>query len=134
MKSPAHDTALFIAALADFETFAGSDDWSVYVGREPLEPENVVTCYDTGGTTGPLVDLRHPTVQVRVRSTSYDAGWQKINAAYEALVVPVNTPVTDGTILGWVASGDVAFIGRDDKDRALFTANFELMRDGASTA
>jgi hypothetical protein len=33
-----------------------------------------------------------------------------------------------------VPTSDAAFIGRDDHDRALFTANFELMRDGAETA
>lgn len=132
MRTPAHDTALYLAALAGFGTFGGSTAWSVYAGREPLTPEDVVTCYDTGGAPGPLIDFRKPTVQVRVRSDSYDDGWQKVNDAYEALVQPVSVSVTDATILGWVPTSEVAFIGRDERDRALFTVNFEIMRDGSS--
>ena len=132
MRTPAHDTALYLAALTGFGTFGGSTGWPVYVGREPLTPDNVVTCYDTGGAPGPLNDLRTPTVQVRVRATDYDAAWQKANEAFEALVPTVNQAVTDATILAWSPSGEVAYIGRDDKDRALFTVNFEMLRDGAA--
>ncbi|MAK86392.1 MAG: hypothetical protein CMK96_05525 [Pseudomonas sp.] len=132
MNSPAHDTALYLTAFSAFGSFGGVADWPVYVGREPLEPEDVVTCYDTGGAPGPLIDLRKPTVQVRLRANSYNAGWQKINAAYEALVQPIAEAAPDVLILGWVPISEVAYIGRDDHDRALFTVNFEVMRDGAT--
>lgn len=134
MNPPSHDTALLLADLASFGDFGGSTNWSVHVSREPMAPDNVVTVYDTGGTAGPLIDLRHPTVQVRVRSSIYDAGWRKINEAFEALSRPISVSVPDATIIGWVPTSDAAFIGRDDHDRALFTANFEIMRDGAETA
>lgn len=132
MRTPAHDTALYLAALAGFGTFGGSTGWPVYVGREPLEPVDVVTCYDTGGAPGPLIDLRTPTVQVRVRAADYDEGWQKANEAYAALVQVTKQAVTDANILAWSPSGEVTYIGRDDKDRPLFTVNFEMLRDGAA--
>lgn len=132
MRTPAHDTALFLAGQAGFGAFGGSTGWSVYVGREPLTPVDVVTCYDTGGAPGPLIDLRTPTVQVRVRSDDYDAGWQKANEAYAALVGVTKQAVTDASILAWAPSGEVTYIGRDDKDRPLFTVNFEMLRDGAA--
>lgn len=136
MRTPAHDTALTLSALASFGPFGGSADWSTYVGREPVDtsgPVNCVTVYDTGGGQGVLADLRNPSVQVRVRSSSYDAGWQKANEAYEALVNDLQSATEDATILTWVAISDVTFIGRDDKDRSLFTVNFNMLRDGAAT-
>lgn len=135
MNTPAHDTALFLSALDGFGDFGDTSEWSTYVGREPVASGsvvNVVTCYDTGGGPGPLIDFRKPTVQVRVRSASYNAGWQKINEAYEALVQPYYSSAPDVAILGWVPTSDCAFIGRDDQDHSLFTVNFEVMRSGAS--
>lgn len=134
MNTPAHDTALYLVAQSVTGPFAGSADWSVYVGREPLAPSNVVTVYDTGGPVGPLVDLRRPSVQVRVRATTYAAGWDKANEILETLVVPFEgVSVPDASILMWDVATDVTFIGHDDADRPLFTVNFQLLRDGAST-
>lgn len=132
MNSPAHDTALYLELVGATGAIGGSDGWPVFVGREPITPVDVVTCYDTGGTAGPLVDLRHPTVQVRVRSSTYNVGWQKMNEILEILVEPFFYAVTGATILGWRTISDAAFIGRDDKDRAVFTANFEMLRDSAA--
>lgn len=133
MRSPAHDTALQLASGAAFGAFGGSADWSVFVGREPLEPANVVTVYDTGGGPAVLIpDLRDPNVQVRVRSETYDDGWQIANSAYEALAVPTGVSVPDALIVSWFAQGDINYIGRDDQDRPLFTVNFSVMRDGSA--
>lgn len=144
MRTPAHDTAVYLTAQGITAAVGGpgpgpgggqgpsNGQWPVYVGREPLTPVDVVTVYDTGGARGPLTDLRVPTVQVRVRSATYDAGWQKANEIFEALVVQINQATTNATILEWAPNSDVAFIGRDDQDRPLFTANFQMMRDGVS--
>lgn len=135
MRTPAHDTALTLSALVGFGAFGATDDWSTYVGREPLAsdgPVNCVTVYDTGGGGNVLADLRNPSIQVRVRSHSYNAGWQKANEAYEALVNDLQFATEDATILTWVAISDVAYIGRDDGDRCLFTVNFNMLRDGAA--
>lgn len=135
MRTPAHDTALTLSALAGFGAFGATDDWSTYVGREPLAsdgPANCVTVYDTGGAQNILADLRNPSIQVRVRSATYVAGWQKANEAYEALVNTLQSAVEDATVLTWVAISDVTYIGRDDGDRCLFTVNFNMLRDGAA--
>lgn len=130
MKTPAHDTALFLAADGATGAFGGTTGWPVYVGREPLEPENVVTVYDTGGGPNLLVDLRKPTIQVRVRGTTYESTWGRADAVYTSLVTPVNPSTDDGVTLQWVAETDILYIGRDDKDRYLVTCNFQLLRDG----
>jgi hypothetical protein len=103
----------------------------VYVGREPLEPVDVVTVYDTGGLAPSGKDgpqLRYPTIQVRVRSAAYDAGWQKADEIQRALFVPTSAAAQGGVNVQWDAQGDVSFIGRDDQDRALFTCNFRMIR------
>ena len=134
MRSPAYDTAAFLVLSGVAGAFGGGNGWPVFVGREPLAPVSVITCYDTGGPTGPLIDLRTPTIQVRVRAAGYDSGWQKINAVCEALMQPYYVAAESAEILGWELTSEPAFIGRDDKDRALFTANFQMLRDGAATA
>lgn len=132
MTSPAHDTALFLVAASVAGGFgAGSWSWPVFVGREPLVPDNVITAYDTGGGPAILYDLREPTVQVRVRANSYALGWEKANAAFSALVTPVTPATTDGVTLQWSATSDVLYLGRNDDDDPLFTCNFQLLRDGA---
>lgn len=133
MRSPAHSTALFLIEQGATGAFGGSADFSVYVSREPLEPANVVTIYDTGGGGVTLFDMRSPSIQVRVRATDYDAGWKKANAVFETLAAPFNIAVQDGVILTWDPSSDVAYIGRDDSDRVLLTCNFNLLRDGVAT-
>jgi hypothetical protein len=131
MMSPAQDTATFLAASAVTGPLGGSVDWSVYVGREPLEPASVVTVYDTGGGANVLVDLRKPTVQVRVRSDHYLDGWVKSDEAYKELVTPASPATIDGVTFQWVATSEIYYIGRDDADRCLFTCNYQLLRDGA---
>jgi hypothetical protein len=128
MNPPALDTSIYLAAQAIVGPLRDPVDWAVFVGREPLAPNNCVTCYDTGGATNILVDLRAPTIQVRVRSKLYSAGWIQSDAIFQALVQPIQIAVTGGTVLQWVASSDVAFIGRDDSDRPLFTMNFTVLR------
>lgn len=128
MKTPAHDTALYLADLSGFGPFGGNVDWSVYVGREPIASDslvNTVTVYDTGGDAPSLIpSIRRPTIQVRVRSDAYNAGWQKAHEAFTQLWRPTSVQVDGGKIISWVPQGDVTFIGRDDRDHSLFTVNF----------
>lgn len=134
MRTPAHETAVYLTALTGFGPLGGSDQWSVFVGREPLSPVDVVTVYDTGGTAALLLpDIRRPTIQIRVRSASYDNAWQKINEAYEELVGVVSYDTFESRVIAWAPFSDVQFIGRDDGDRALFTCNFNFLRQGPTS-
>lgn len=129
--TPAQDTATFLAAAGATGAFGGTSGWPVFVGREPLGPIEAVTVYDTGGGPNVLVDLRKPTVQVRVRAEDYLDGWVKSDQIYKALVVPVHPSTVDGVTLQWVANTEILYIGRDDNDNPIFTCNYELLRDGA---
>ncbi len=130
MKSPAHDTALFLADLGDFGPFGGGVAWSVYVGREPLTPVDVVTVYDTGGLPDTLVDdVQEPTIQVRVRAADYVQGYAKAQAARRALQAATGVTIEGGQVVQWIGQGNINYIGRDDQDRCLFTDNYRVMRE-----
>ena len=130
MKSPAHDTALFLADLGDFGPFGGGVAWSVYVGREPLTPVDVVTVYDTGGLPDTLVDdVQEPTIQVRVRAADYVQGYAKAQAARRALQAAMGVAIEGGQVVQWIGQGNILYIGRDDRDRCLFTDNYRVMRE-----
>jgi hypothetical protein len=133
MNTPAQDTAIYLAAQSGFGALGGSAQWSVFIGREPIDtPVDVVTVYDTGGQPPALKSgpqLRYPSIQVRVRAADYSAGWQKANDVMTSLFTPTGQIVTGGVNVAWTAQGDINYIGRNDKDRALFTINYQMIRD-----
>ena len=134
MKSPAHDTALFLAALPTFAfgQFGSPTEWGTYVGREPLTPDDVVTVYDTGGLPDVLIDdVQEPTIQVRVRSADYERGYAKAQEARRALQAATGVTIEGGQVVQWIGQGGILYIGRDDQDRCLFADNYRMMREYA---
>ena len=127
--SPAHELALHLQAQG-VGTFAGSGDWSIHVAREPLDPANTVTIYDTGGPA-PVhygVGLRQPTVQVRVRAESYIAGMGKQGEIFAWLNAIQDATIGTHVYLGVHLTTDFLAIGRDDNERHLITANYQIQR------
>lgn len=129
MSSPAVTASEFLEN-AGIGVRGSQADWSIHTGTEPLNPARVVTVYDTGGAPPVLseIDLRVPSIQVRVRSDDYELGWEKANEAHRALVEAGKTDHATTVTIGWFALGDVFHIGRDENDNHLFTCNFEMMR------
>jgi hypothetical protein len=136
--SPAHELALYLVAQGVCSSF-GED---VHVDREPATPADVVTLYDTGGVDVlPDIELHTTTIQVRVRSTDREAGYELqelIAAAFlKPRAVAENQPVAFDAeghrYIAFAARGDIVSLGRDDNGRALFTANYELQRQPLET-
>lgn len=111
-------------------TIGGFDPWSIFVGTEPASPDEAVTIYDTGGPPGnPDGPLFNPTIQVRVRSHDYLAGYNRAVVIRDILILPTSRIMGDWRCTGvWLAS-DVTKIGQDDNNRNLFTANYRLMME-----
>lgn len=109
--------------------------WPVYVAFLPNEIDNVISCYDTAGTSdGRLMKdgkrIEHPGVQIRVRSLKYLGGWQKVQTIAEALDAQKNTIVTVGsdsfTLKNISRTGAILPMGvdpEDDRKRFNFTVN-----------
>ncbi len=107
-----------------------------FVGTEPELPtaELTVTAYDTGGAaTENWAGYQDPTIQIRVRAVSYVAGYSKAEQIRDALVTPHGFIFNDWYYSGFWLISDVAHIGRDDRNRELFTVNFRLMREPVET-
>lgn len=138
--SPAEELARHLADAGITGAFGGADAWSVHCSAEPLEPENCVTVYDSGGLD-PLViggaDMEQPQVQVRVRSKDYNAAWELQKLIRRELVQPdlVATPgaplerdIGGGRYVQIVPLAAILSIGRDENDRAIVVANYQLIR------
>lgn len=126
-NSPASETAMVLTALPVTGGLGGLNPWAVYVGREPLEPPNVVTVYDTGGPPATVLpSIRAPSIQLRVRSEDYVTGWTKCQELYRTLVSLTSLDRPGVRVVSWVPSTDILAIGRDDADRFLFAVNFNV--------
>lgn len=126
MKSPAHDIGLFLEQKG-----LGTFGVELHVSREPTSPDFVTTIYDTGGPAAALVNeqLRRPTIQVRVRSHDYVEAYNRQQAVHAALAVNETSFETDDArYVGCWLTSDIVSIGRDENERHLLTANYQLER------
>ena len=100
----------------------------LFIGAEPSSPNNVVTLYDTGGGGFDLASYREPTIQARIRNTSYPKGWNQADEVARTLQT-VNGRKVNGTHYGsiWLQS-EILFVERDDDGRFVFTCNFRMKR------
>lgn len=109
--------------------------WTVYKGREPPTPDQVITVFETGGLPNQGRDdtLDFPTFQVRVRgigttSTGYPAARTKLAAARVALE-SMNAATFSGRYYCTVtAHGEVISLGADESNRPRLVMNFTAMR------
>lgn len=128
MNSPAHDIALYLAECG-LGAFAGAAAWSIAVSREPENPPEAITVYDTsGGPPMPDIALRQPTIQIRVRGAGYEAAHAKAEAVFDVLTRETTREIGGHRYIGIWATSDIGSIGRDDNERHLLTMNFRIER------
>jgi hypothetical protein len=115
-----------------------STDWPIALVKEPNSPDNAITLTDTAGrrlgrsmTDGRVAEYQG--VQVRVRASDHQTGWQKV----KAIEVSLDEDVLDE----WVSLGSSAYLvhcvmrpgsslvnGKETlkTDRSIFTLNVLL--------
>ncbi len=112
-------------------THVGTSGWQLEVGTFPDTPDRVIMISDTGGfEPNPKWLLDFPTVQVQVRgkANGYLDTFREAKAVKDLLLGITSFTSADND--RWVAinqNGDMAFIGRDDGMRPLFTINFAII-------
>ena len=131
MNSPATDLASLLATAA-IGTFAGITGWSIYVNREPNDPDSTITLYDVGGTTiDGLCDTERNDdfrIQVRVRNNSYTTAYQKA-LAVEAVLDVVAQETIDSTYYNVIYRIDlISSLGQDEKDRSILVQTYGGLR------
>lgn len=135
MKSPAAGVKDLLVA-ANVGTFAATSGWSISVGKSSTAPDTSITCVDTGGISPfPHLALNFPSVQVIVRGApgDYIGAHDKGRAVIDALLGKGVTSVNGDSWEGITQIGDLASIGYDENNRPLFSANFSIHVEPAST-
>ncbi len=106
---------------------------NLFIGMEPVRPNNTVTIYDTAGF-GPQLTMdrtekyEYSSIQIRVRNISYTVGWNLINDIKDALHGRAHE-TWNATYYSVIhCSSDIAFLDWDNNQRARFVVNFEIQR------
>jgi hypothetical protein len=145
VSTPAYELARFLEEQG-VGIWGGNSDWSLHVGREPSDPDNVTTLYDTGGIEPLAVDpyIGQPQVQVRVRAhgTRYLEAYE-LQERIRGLLVQPGAGLVPGALERTIGVhryvqifpiADILAIGRDDKDRHIVVANYQLIRQAVENA
>ena len=122
--------------------FTGPDgpDWPLFISSLPDEgcPTNAGAVYDTTGVKkgrmmGDGKNLFTYGVQVKVRASEYDVGWEQASAVADLLERWHADEITiDGSIYlvdSFLQTSSVLSLGKDEQRRVLFAVNGLLMVD-----
>jgi hypothetical protein len=109
---------------------------NLFIGKEPATPKNTVTIFDTPGFPDELLltgsgsgnAYQYPSIQIRVRNTSYTAGWGIIESIKNYLHGRANE-TWNGALYSVIrCSSGPALLDWDDNSNARFICNFDLQR------
>ena len=130
MNAPSVDMKDILEAESSLGLAFATD---LFIGKEPSEPDNCVTIYDTPGMPPGLgLDkddkYQYPSLQIRVRNNSYVTGWNLANDIMDALHGRAHE-TWNGTYYMLIAcSSGPALLDWDDHNRARFIINFDIER------
>ena len=130
MNSPARDLVDYLDADSSLGLTLGTD---LFALDRPDSPDLVVSLHDTGGgTPDGSTDYRldRTFVQITVRGERGDlhTAWQLAYDVRDSLRAIARETINGTVYIGLPVFGDVAYIGRDQKDRPLYSANFRVLR------
>lgn len=141
MSSPARVLADWLVGGGYATRPAAAGAWPLAVGEEPGDPDNCLTLYDTAGIQSPRVmrkpsdgpqQVIHHGVQLRIRSSGSQTGWDKGNVIVTALselkreYVTTQAPESkDYMIVAVTLTSPLVQFGKQEKNaRRLHSANF----------
>jgi hypothetical protein len=152
LQNTPSDVVRYLLVQLDVATLpTDGDDWPAYEGQEPDSPDDCITVYTTTGVDDgrSMIDgelWQHYGVQVRVRSSTSVAGWQKANAIRDAMakevqreivavpLEPGGTATTDYRVAAISKIGQTIPLGKEPhSNRFLFTVNVKVPIQGEST-
>ena len=125
-----------LLVAASVGVFNASSGWTIHIGREVTSPDTCITIARTGGLpSNPAYLLDYPNIQVRVRGSA--SGYQTAETkACEVKDALLGLPSQDLNGDRWVSItqlADIVHIGFDDSSRPLFTVNFALIIEPATS-
>lgn len=112
--------------------------WSVWIGKQPDQPDRAITLYDSSGLApNPRWLLDYPGVQIRIRGgqQDYEAAALEIRKVRDYLLGIESYDASDGDRIVHVNGiGDIMHTGWDDSNRPEFVCNFRLIIEPAPNA
>ena len=106
---------------------------NLFIGREPDNPDDCTTIFDTPGfppMRGISTNLKYyfPSIQIRVRDTSYLDAWDLINNI-KLLLHNRAQEIRNGTLYSAIfCSIEPALLDWDENNRARFVTTFDIQR------
>lgn len=131
MNASAEDIKDMLEAESSLGLTFGTD---LFVGREPAKPNNSVTIFDTISRASQLTlseegaTLHYSSVQLRVRDTSYQNGWDKVMSIHDKLHGRANETWNETLYAVIYCSSGPAMLDWDENNRVRFIINFNLIR------
>lgn len=130
MKAPSDDIKDMLEA--ESSSLGLTFGTNLFIGKEPMTPRNCVTIFDTPGFPPYLglhtVGYEYPSIQIRVRNSSYVVGWALANDIKD-LLHGKHSETWNGTLYTAVyCSSSPALLDWDDSNNARFIINFNLQR------
>ena len=128
-------SAVDIKAMLEYYENESSSDISlypIYIGKEPASPTKTITIFETMGFHDLTYDKKEvyekPSVQIRVRSTSYLEGWEVISTIKNLLHGRANE-TWNGTFYALIVCYSGPGLLDYDKEQSVrFVINFDIHR------
>lgn len=123
-----HDPAQAVREILTAGYGPETVSYAVHLGAYPTEPDRVLLVTQSGGRSPyPGLALNFPSVQVCVRGkpSGYVEARDELRKACNILLGLTETQVSSQDIMrSCNQMGDVMWLGKDDNDRPMFSANF----------
>jgi hypothetical protein len=107
---------------------------NLFIGKEPSSPNNCVTIFDTASFP-PMLTLdrngnyEYPSVQIRIRNTSYQTAWDLANTIKDLLHGSGQVTMENGTLYtSIICMSTPTLLDWDENNRARFIINFNIQR------
>ena len=121
------DIATFLAAQG-----VGTVGTDIFVGREPSEPDEVISIFDIGGIAPNPKFLRdEPQIQCRVRGAvnDYDNAFIKAQLIKDTLLGAQPRRLNGTDYVLFTQIGEILSLGYDENNRVALVSNWQLVRE-----
>ena len=109
--------------------------WPIYLSKLPAAPNQCISIYDGGGQApNPKWLLDYPNITIMVRSQAYLDAYNKAKDI-KSVLVGLPSQTINGDRWDQVNQiGNTPYLGRDSKDRNMFSLNLALIIEPAATS
>ena len=108
----------------------------IYIDREPVSPDECITIYNSGSwqASNPKYLVNYPSIQIRSRANTATLAYNNLLEVFDHILGRAALTRNTTRYVGFYSETDIFELGRDDNNRALYAANFNLVTEPASVS